>query len=109
MAILLIKISEKIILKFDLLIQMQSVVQPALLLQNETDNVYAFGIGSGIDETELEAIATDKRKTHGWGVMASFSQYESFILDFIGRSEGCKTLKIQPYRNDIQLYRCNFM
>ena len=80
---------------------MKSVVQPAILLQNETDNVYGFGIGSGIVESELEAIATNKTKGHGWDILTSFEQYETFIINFVKRFDGCKTPKIQPYRKPI--------
>ena len=86
---------------------MQSVVQPAILLQNETDNVYAFGIGTGIGESELESIATNKEKGRGWGKLTTFAEYESFIRLFIDRYDGCKTPKIQPYRKDISKIHFN--
>ena len=77
-----------------------SVDQPAILLHNVTDNVYAFGIGSNVNEYELESIAFDKRIDHGWQIMNTFDEFETFINNFIHRQNGCKTLKIQPYRND---------
>ena len=77
-----------------------NVDQPAILLQNITDNVYAFGIGGNVDEDELESIALDKRKSHGWQIMNTFDEFTSFIRNFINRQKGCKTLKIQPYRNE---------
>ena len=89
--------------------QIRSVVEPAIFLQSETDNVFAFGIGNGIDETELKDIATDKRKDHGWQVMTNFDQYESFIRNFISRHDGCMTPNIQPYRKDINLLRTSYV
>ena len=77
-----------------------SVDYPAVLLHNVTDNVYAFGIGDSVHEDELESIAFDKRKSHGWQIMNTFDEFTSFIRNFINRQKGCKTLKIQPYRNE---------
>ena len=43
-------------------------------------------------------IATDDREGHGWKIMKDFSNYQTFIRNFINRFGGCKTTKVQPYR-----------
>ena len=73
------------------------------LLQSVVDKVYGFGIGAGADPEELSMIATDDREGHGWKVMSDFSNYQSFIRNFINRFGGCKTTKVQPYRKMIFL------
>ena len=73
------------------------------LLQSVVDTVYGFGIGAGANAEELSMIATDDREGHGWKVMSDFSNYQSFIRNFINRFGGCKTTKVQPYRELIFL------
>ena len=71
------------------------------LLQSVVDKVYGFGIGAGANPEELSWIATDDREGHGWKVMSDFSNYQTFIRNFINRFGGCKTAKVQPYRKVI--------
>ena len=73
------------------------------LLQSVVDEVYGFGIGAGANPEELSWIATDEREGHGWKVMSDFSNYQTFIRNFINRFGGCKTTKVQPYRKVIFL------
>ena len=70
-------------------------------LQSLVDKVFAFGIGAGANPDELKMIATDAREGHGWKVMHDFSNYQTFIRNFISRFGGCKTTKVQPYRKVI--------
>ena len=72
-----------------------------LALQSVVDKVYGFGIGAGSNPDELSMIATDDREGHGWKIMNDFSNYQSFIRNFINRFGGCKTAKVQPYRKVI--------
>ena len=72
-----------------------------LALQSVVDKVYGFGIGAGSNPDELAMIATDDREGHGWKIMNDFSNYQSFIRNFINRFGGCKTAKVQPYRKVI--------
>jgi len=72
-----------------------------VLLQSVVDKVYGFGIGAGANPEELSWIATDDREGHGWKIMSDFSNYQTFIRNFINRFGGCKTTKVQPYRNVI--------
>ena len=74
-----------------------AVQQESLLLHPLVDEVYAFGIGSGINMAELEAIASDPETNVA--VMTNFQQYEEYIrLFMLGLSEGCSASIIQPYR-----------
>ena len=74
-----------------------AVQQESLLLHPLVDEVYAFGIGSGINMRELEAIASDPQKNVE--VMANFQQYQEYIrLFMLGLSDGCSASIIQPYR-----------
>ena len=73
----------------------------SFLLQSVVDQVYGFGIGAGANPEELSWIATDEREGHGWKVMSDFSNYQTFIRNFINRFGGCKTTKVQPYRRVI--------
>ena len=70
-------------------------VNEAELLHPLVDEVFAFGIGGGINEEELEAIAS---KTSNMGIMENFESYEDYISQFILRHGGCKTRQIRPYR-----------
>ena len=70
-------------------------VDEAELLHPLVDEVFAFGIGRGINEEELEAIAS---KTSNMGIMENFESYEDYISQFILRHGGCKTRQIRPYR-----------
>ena len=73
----------------------ETVIQ-AQLLHPLVDEVYAFGIGGGISERELESIASEP---DNWSVMANFQQYQEFVrLFMLGLSEGCAARIIQPYR-----------
>ena len=73
----------------------------SFLLQSVVDQVYGFGIGAGANPEELSWIATDEREGHGWKIMSDFSNYQTFIRNFITRFGGCKTIKVQPYRKVI--------
>ena len=73
------------------------VEQESRLLHPLVDEVYSFGIGSGINVRELEAIASTP---DNWSIMSDFSQYQEFVrLFMLGLSEGCAASVIQPYRN----------
>ena len=72
-----------------------STVQESKLLHPLVDEVYAFGIGDGIDQRELKEIASDESN---WATMENFRQYEEYIRLFMIDQEGCKTPRIQPYR-----------
>ena len=66
------------------------------LLHPLVDEVYAFGIGNGVNVRELEAIASDP---DNWALMQDFSQYREFVrLFMLGLSDGCAASVIQPYR-----------
>ena len=70
-------------------------VDQAELLKPLVDEVFAFGIGSGINEEELEAIAS---KTSNMGIMENFQSYKDYISQFVLRHGGCNTQQIRPYR-----------
>ena len=73
-----------------------STVEQAQLLKPLVDEVYAFGIGDRISESELESIASEP---DNWSVMENFQQYQEFVRIFmLGLSEGCSASIIQPYR-----------
>ena len=66
------------------------------LLHPLVDEVYAFGIGSSVNERELEAIASDPVNVE---IMRDFRDYREFVrLFMLGLSEGCAARVIQPYR-----------
>ena len=67
----------------------------AELLHPLVDEVFAFGIGDGINEEELEAIAS---KTSNMEIMENFQSYQDYISQFILRQGGCNTRQIRPYR-----------
>ena len=62
------------------------------------DEVFAFGIGSGPNEKELQIIASDDRKGLGWDTMEDFSKYEYFIRNFILIQGGCQAELVKPFR-----------
>ena len=70
-------------------------VYQAELLHPLVDEVFAFGIGDGIVEEELEAIAS---KTSNMDIMENFQSYQDYISQFILRQGGCNTRQIRPYR-----------
>ena len=70
-------------------------VYQAELLHPLVDEVFAFGIGDGIVEEELEAIAS---KTSNMEIMENFQSYQDYISQFILRQGGCNTRQIRPYR-----------
>ena len=73
-----------------------ATVEEARLLHPLVEEVYAFGIGTGIDELELEDIASNP---DNWAVMNDFTEYKEFIrLFMLGLSQGCAASVIQPYR-----------
>ena len=72
-----------------------STVQESKLLHPLVDEVYAFGIGNGIDERELKEIASSESN---WATMGDFKQYIEYIRLFMLDQDGCKTPRIQPYR-----------
>ena len=72
-----------------------STVQESKLLHPLVDEVFAFGIGSGIDVGELKEIASDEGN---WATMDGFQQYIEYIRLFMHTKDGCKTPRIQPYR-----------
>ena len=73
-----------------------STVEQAQLLKPLVDEVFAFGIGDRISESELESIASEPEN---WSVMENFQQYQEFVrLFMLGLSEGCSASIIQPYR-----------
>ena len=67
----------------------------AQLLHGVADRTYAFGIGSGINLNELNAIASDPSYV---GTMTTFSQLEAYVRKFIVEQQGCKTQIVQPHR-----------
>ena len=69
-------------------------------LQNAVDKVYAFGIGSGPSESELELIASNSTRGFGWDLMDDFSKYEFIIRNFILIQGGCDTDMVKPFRID---------
>ena len=69
-------------------------------LQNAVDAVYAFGIGSGPNEGELEMIASNSTRGFGWDLMDDFSKYEFIIRNFILIQGGCDTELVKPFRID---------
>ena len=73
-------------------------VYQAELLHDDplVDEVFAFGIGTGIVEVELEAIAS--KQTH-MDIMENFQSYKDYISQFILKHGGCNTRKIRPYRS----------
>ena len=78
----------------------KDVPYQATQLQSVVDEVYAFGIGTGINENELQTIASNKTRGYGWEVMDDFSKYEYFIRNFILIQGGCDTEFIKPFRID---------
>ena len=69
-------------------------------LHNAVDEVFAFGIGTGINEDELKVIASNSAKGFGWETMENFSKYEFFIRNFVKIQGGCETQFIKPFRLD---------
>ena len=69
-------------------------------LQNAVDAVYAFGIGLGINESELELIASNSTRGFGWDLMDDFNKYEFIIRNFILIQGGCDTELVKPFRID---------
>ena len=67
-------------------------------LQNAVDAVYAFGIGFGPNEGELEMIASNSTRGFGWDLMDDFSKYEFIIRNFILIQGGCDTELVKPFR-----------
>ena len=76
-------------------------------LKSVVDEVYAFGNGTGINENELQTIASNKTRGYGWEVMDDFSKYEYFIRNFILIQGGCDTEFIKPFRTDDGLFFCH--
>ena len=70
-------------------------VDQAEQLHPVVDEVFGFGIGYGIHEDEIEAIAS---KPSNMGLMENFQTYEDYISQFILRHGGCNTRKIRPFR-----------
>jgi len=70
-------------------------VDQAELLHPLVDEVFAFGIGTGIVEEELEAIAS--KQSH-MDIMENVQSYEDYISQFILKHGGCNTRQIRPYR-----------
>ena len=81
-----------------------SLPSEANQLQSVVDEVYAFGIGTGINENELQIIASNKTRGYGWEVMDDFSKYEYFIRNFILIQGGCDTNRIKPFRIDDKFF-----
>ena len=72
----------------------------ATQLHAAVDEVFAFGIGDGPNEDELELIASNSTRGFGWEIMEDFSKYEYFIRNFIKVQGGCDTKFIKPFRTD---------
>ena len=72
-----------------------ATVYQAEQLHPLVDEVFGFGIGSGIHEDEIEAIAS---KPSNMGLMENFQTYEDYISQFILRHGGCNTRQIRPFR-----------
>ena len=70
-------------------------VHQAEQLHPLVEEVFGFGIGYGIHEDEIEAIAS---KPSNMGLMENFQTYEDYISQFILRHDGCKTRQIRPFR-----------
>ena len=70
-------------------------IDQAKLLHPLVDEVFALGIGYGIHEDEIEAIAS---KPSNMGLMEDFQTYDDYISQFILRHHGCKTRQIRPFR-----------
>jgi len=68
----------------------------ARALQNSA-NVFAFGIGTGIKYNELNSIAS---KPENVGQMQNFDQIEDFLRQFMLRQDGCKPAasNVYPFR-----------
>ena len=64
-------------------------------LHSVADRTYAFGIGTGIDMNELNAIASDPAFV---GRMTSFADLEAYVRLFIVQQLGCKTPIKQAHR-----------
>ena len=76
----------------------------ATKLHAAVDEVYAFGIGDGPTESELELIASNPMRGIGWEIMEDFSKYEFFIRNFVLIQGGCETDHIKPFRIDNELF-----
>ena len=72
----------------------------ATQLQAVVDQVFAFGIGDGPNEDELQLIASNSSRGYGWDVMEDFSKFQYFISTFVKIQGGCDTDKIKPFRID---------
>ena len=72
-----------------------ATVQESKSLHPLVDDVYAFGIGTGIDERELKEIASSPSN---WDIMPDFRAYKEYVRLFVLDQDGCETPRIQPYR-----------
>ena len=72
-----------------------STVQESKSLHPLVDEVYAFGIGNGINERELKEIASSPSN---WDIMPDFRSYKEYVRLFVLDQDGCYTPRIQPYR-----------
>ena len=69
-------------------------------MHTEVDQVYAFGIGSGPNQSELQLIASNETRGFGWDLMDDFSKYEFIIRNFVLIQGGCDTQFLKPFRAD---------
>ena len=88
------------------------LAEEAKLLHNSVDEVFAYGIGEeGVDEAELQLIASDK--INGWYVMHNFTSYIYVINKFILEQGGCDTDRKKPFRRCFivmtQMFRNDFI
>ena len=72
-----------------------STMSEASQLHKVVDRVYAFGITSGIDYNELQAIASDDDFV---ATLQDFSDLEAFARKFVIEQKGCYTEVKQSHR-----------
>jgi len=73
----------------------QQTADEAKKLHEVVGKVYAFGIGSGINADELDAIASHEDFVD---TLTTFDQLEEFIRKFTLIQDGCKTERRRPHR-----------
>ena len=75
--------------------------EQAKLLQNNVDNVYAYGIKpENVNPDELEIIASNDES---WYIMDNFERYIETIRMFIQQQGGCATEFPKPFRKSSKI------